>query len=358
MKIYNVLAIAFGASIFFTWLAINVAKRFRIFDYPDRGRKIHSRPMPLLGGVAIFGAYAFALLLNFHFSWELKGVVIASFILMLSGLVDDLRGLPAFARLVMQILCSLLVIGFGVRLNIVPDNLPFSCLIEVVITVIWIVGIINALNFLDGVDGLATGIAVIASGTFCIIAYQTGQQYFAFLNIALAGACLGFLVFNFPPAKIFLGDSGSSFLGFSLAALAAMGEWAEKNPIVALSIPLLILAILIFDMVYISISRIARRKVRTFKQWIDHVDKDHLHHRLLAMGFSPRQTILVIYMVNMVFALAALVLKKATTFQAILLLAQAVLVLAVLTMLMLVIRRHMDESRFYEKQLKEIADKK
>jgi len=120
----------------------------------------------------------------------------------------------------------------------------------------------------------------------------------------------------------------------------------------------LILAILIFDMVYISISRIAKKKVRTFKQWIDYVDKDHLHHRLLAMGFSPRQTILVIYMVNMVFALAALVLKKATTFQAVLLLAQAVVVLAILTMLMLVIRRHIDESRFYEQQLKEIADNK
>ena len=117
---------------------------------------------------------------------------------------------------------------------------------------IWIVGITNALNCIDGVDGLAAGLIVIVSGTFFIIAYQTGQQYFAFLNAALGGACLGFLFFNFYPAKIFLGDAGSSFLGFMIASLAVMGEWAEKKPIVALSIPLLVLAILIFDMTYIG----------------------------------------------------------------------------------------------------------
>ncbi len=348
----KIFVLAFGASVIFTWLAIRLASKLRIFDQPEE-RKIHKRPVPLLGGVAVFGAYALALLLNFHFSWALKGVVIASFIIMLSGLFDDVKKLPAAARLIVQILCSLVVVYCGIRINIIPDDLPFAVTLETLITVFWIVGITNALNFMDGIDGLAAGMSFIVSGTFFIIAYQTGQPYFAFLNIALAGASLGFLVFNFHPARIFLGDAGSSFLGFTLASLAAMGEWAEKRPIVALSIPLLLLAILIFDMVYITISRIARGTVRTFKEWIEYVGRDHLHHRLIGMGFTQVQTVLFIYLVNVIFALGALVLMKATTAQAILLLSQGVCFLVIVTVLMVVGKNHLDKSRFYEEQLKE-----
>ncbi|MEA3488854.1 MAG: MraY family glycosyltransferase [Candidatus Omnitrophota bacterium] len=324
-------------------------------DNPGQ-RKIHQKPIPLLGGIAIFASYSLALLLNFHFSWELKGVVIASFLILAAGLWDDVRELPAWVRLFVQIFCSLIVVWFGVRLNIVPDHLPFARSLETVITVIWIVGITNALNFMDGIDGLAAGLAFIASGAFFIVAYQTGQGYFAFLSIALAGACLGFLFFNFHPAKIFLGDAGSSFIGFSLASLAVMGEWAESNPIVALSIPLLILAVLIFDMIYISISRIAHGKVRNFREWIEHVDMDHLHHRLIGLGLTQVQAVFFIYLVSIVFALGALVLKNATTLQALLLLLQCFFVLVIVTVLMLVGRRNIRKNLFSGDRLKEIED--
>ncbi|MFQ5953148.1 MAG: glycosyltransferase family 4 protein, partial [Candidatus Omnitrophota bacterium] len=332
---FKVFLFSFIGAVIFTWLAIKIATKLNILDYPAE-RKIHSKPIPLLGGVVIYLAYATALLINFHFSWELKGVVIASTIIMLTGLVDDVRGLSAASRLIMQVLCALIIVSFGVYINIIPDKLPFAFPLEVLITVVWVVGVTNSVNFIDGADGLATGLALIASVAFFIIAIQTGQWYFAVLNIALAGACLGFLVFNFHPAKIFLGDSGSSFLGFTLASLAAMGEWAERNPIVALSIPLLVLAVLIFDMVYVSISRIARRKVKTFNEWIEYVGKDHLHHRLIGLGFTHRQTVLFIYMVSIIFAVGALVLKRATTFQAVLLLLQAAIVLTIVTVLMVV----------------------
>jgi UDP-GlcNAc:undecaprenyl-phosphate GlcNAc-1-phosphate transferase len=309
-----------------------------------------------LGGVAIFAAYVTALLLNFHFSWQLKGVVISSTFIMFAGLVDDVKELSALARLLIQVLCALLVISFGVYINIIPDRFPFAFSIEVLITILWIVGITNALNFIDGADGLATGISLIAAGTFFIIAYQTGQGYFAFLNIALSGACLGFLLSNFHPAKIFLGDAGSSFLGFTIASLAVMGEWAQGRPIVALSIPILVLAVLIFDMIYISISRIAQKKVRTFKEWIDYVGKDHLHHRLIGIGFSHRQTVLFVYLICIIFAIGALVVKRATTFQAVLLLLQAAFVLVIVSILMIVGQGHMEKSRMYKNRLEEMGE--
>ena len=349
----QVFLFAFVGAIIFTWLAIRLSAKFGIMDFPDAERKVHTRPVPLLGGVAVFAAYTLALLLNFHFSWELKGVVIASFFLMISGLLDDVKGLSAAARLLIQVLCALVVVSFGVCLKIIPDNWPFSYTLEVIITVIWIVGITNALNFMDGIDGLAAGITLIASSAFFVIAYQTGQGYFAFLNIALAGASLGFLVFNFYPAKIFLGDAGSSFLGFSLASLAVMGDWAEKKPIVAFSIPLLVLAVLIFDMVYISASRIYHGKVKTFKEWIEYTGKDHLHHRLLRIGFSQVQAVLFIYLISIVFAFAALALRYATMAQAVLLLLQGIFILIIVTVLMMVGHEHMQEKRSLEKRLKE-----
>jgi UDP-GlcNAc:undecaprenyl-phosphate GlcNAc-1-phosphate transferase len=351
--VLKIFLFSFISAVIFTWIAMKSAVKLDILDHPAE-RKIHARPIPLLGGVAVFCAYVVALLANFHFSWALKGVVISSAFLMLAGLVDDTWELSAGARLLIQILCALLLVSFGLYINIIPDRLPFAFPLEVIITVLWIVGITNAMNFIDGADGLATGLALIASGTFFIIAYQTGQIYFAFLNIALAGACAGFLLFNFHPAKIFLGDAGSSFLGYTIASLAIMGEWAHKKPIVALSIPLLVLAVLIFDVIYISVSRIARKKVRTFREWIEYVGKDHLHHRLIGIGFSQRQTVLFIYLICIVFAIGALVLKKATTFQAVLLLLQGAFVLVVVTILMIVGQGHLEKSRMYESRLKEI----
>ena len=339
----KVFILAFLGSIVFTFLAILIAKKFNIVDSPS-ARKVHTKPTPLLGGVAIFAAFILALLLNFSFSWELKGIVIAASIILLSSLVDDVKELPASIRLIVQVLCALVVISFGVRLNIIPDQTPLAVTIEAIITVIWIVGITNAMNFLDGIDGLAGGISFIAAGTFFVIAYQTGQIYFAYLNIALAGACLGFLFFNFHPAKIFLGDAGSSFLGFTLASLAVMGEWAEKSPIVALSIPLLILVVLIFDTAYISVARIYQGKVKNFKEWIEYVGQDHLHHRLMGLGLSQVQAVVFIYIVCLVFSLGALVLKHATILQAVLLLAQCVLVLTIVTVLMIIGRKNIEES--------------
>ena len=352
----KIFLLAFTGSVIFTWVAIKVAEKLDIMDHPDE-RKVHAKPVPLLGGVAIFAACMLSILLNFSFSIELKAVVVASFVILLSGLIDDIRGLSTLIRLGVQIICSVIIIFFGVRLNIIPDNFPFAVLIESVITVLWIVGITNAFNFMDGIDGLAAGLMVIASGTFFIVAYQTNQPYFAFLSLALAGSSLGFLVFNFNPAKIFLGDAGSNFLGFMIASLAVMGEWAERKPIVALSIPLLVLALPIFDTLYVMVSRATQGKSKTFRECLDYVGKDHFHHRLMGLGFSQRQTVMFAYLICMVFSLGALTLQRAATVgQAILLLFQACFILIIVTVLMLVSKDKIDKSRSYDNMRKGMID--
>jgi len=272
-----------------------VATRLKILDHPNE-RKIHKKPIPLLGGLAIYASFVITIFLNFSFSIELKGVILGGTIILLLGLIDDIKHLSAKWKLLGQIVASGILISCGVKLSFLPDTW-WGYTGEVLLTIIWVVGITNAVNFFDGMDGLATGLTAVCSFSFFIVAEITGQSYLGFLTIALAGSCLGFLKFNFRPASIFLGDAGSTFLGFSLAGIAVMGGWAEKNPKVALSLPIIILSVLIFDMIYITIARVWDGRVRNFIEWIEYTGKDHLHHRLVALGFNETQTVLLIYLI-------------------------------------------------------------
>jgi len=272
-----------------------IAAKLKILDHPN-DRKIHKKPIPLLGGLAIFGSYVAAIIFNFNFSIELKGVVIGGTIILIIGLIDDIKHIPATWKLISQVLASSILILYGVRLSFLPSTW-WGYAGEVLLTIIWVVGITNAVNFFDGMDGLAAGLAAICSLSFFIVAQITGQPYLGYLTIALAGSCLGFLKFNFRPASIFLGDAGSTFLGFTLAGIAVMGGWAEKNPKVALSLPIIILSVFIFDMIYITIARVWDGRVRSFREWVEYTGKDHLHHRLVALGFNETQTVLLIYLI-------------------------------------------------------------
>lgn len=327
----------FLISFLFTPLVRKFALKFNILDYPNE-RKLHSRAIPLLGGLAIYIAFAVTVLINFHFSLELKGVALGATLIMVMGLIDDIRPISAKLRLIGQVLAGLVLIRYRVMVSFLP-NVLWGRIGEAIITIIWVVGVTNAINFLDGLDGLATGLSVVAAGTFFIIAMQTNQSYLAYLTIALAGATLGFLPYNFHPARIFLGDSGSGFLGFSLAGLAVMGGWAENNPIVALTIPVLVLGISIFDMVYITIARIMQHKVTNFTSWIEYVGKDHFHHRLLNLGLSQRQTALFIYLISLCLSLGAIALRGASTDDAILLLIQATIIFLIITILMIAAKK-------------------
>ena len=272
-----------------------IALRLKILDHPEE-RKIHKMPIPLLGGLAIYTSYVVTVFLNFNFSIELKGIVIGGTIILLVGIIDDIKHLSATWKLISQISASGVLILFGVKLSFLP-NTWWGNGGEVLLTIIWIVGITNAVNFFDGMDGLATGLTAICALSFFIVAQITGQGYLGYLTIALAGSCLGFLKFNFKPASIFLGDAGSTFLGFTLAGIAVMGGWAEKNPKIALTLPILILSVFIFDMVYITVARVLSGTVKNFKEWIEYTGKDHLHHRLVTLGFNETHTVLLIYLI-------------------------------------------------------------
>jgi UDP-GlcNAc:undecaprenyl-phosphate GlcNAc-1-phosphate transferase len=338
MKMYFYLFItSFALSFLLTPLIKKIAIAYNILDYPDE-RKIHKAPIPLAGGVAIYISFATSILANYHFSLPLKGVVVGSTIIVLMGLIDDVRSMSATARLSGQVIAALILIRCGVAVTFLP-NVPWGKAGEAAITILWVVGITNAFNFLDGLDGLATGLAAIAAGAFFVIALQTNQPYLGFLTIVLLGATLGFLPYNFNPAKIFLGDSGSAFLGFSLASLGVMGDWAEKDPLVSLSLPVLVLGVSIFDMIYITLSRIKHGTVTNFRTWIEYVGKDHFHHRLLNMGLTQKQAVLFIYAVSLCLAAGAIAITGTFYNGTMLLLFQATLIFLIISILMICGRR-------------------
>jgi len=330
----RIFVLSFLASLLCTPLMRILSGKLRILDTPNE-RKIHTFPTPLLGGLAIYAAFFIAVVYNFDFSKEMKGVAIGGTLVLLVGLVDDIRELPATVKLLGQLLAVSVLVWYGVRLSFLPNNL-WGDIGEVILTTIWVVGITNALNYIDGMDGLATGCAAIFALFLSIVALQTGQQYLGYLSIALLGGCLGFLPYNFKlrrPASIFLGDAGSTFLGFTLASLAVMNDWAKNEPVKALSAPVLIMGVLIYDMIYTTIFRIATKKVSTVKEWLDYTGKDHLHHRLNAIGLNKKQTVLFIYLINICLGIGAIVLRPARTIDAVMLIFQAVVIVFLISIL-------------------------
>jgi len=331
------LVFSFLLAFFLTLVIRRIATKLKILDYPEE-RKIHEQPIPLLGGLAVYIAYVAAIFLNFSFSTELKGIILGGTVILVVGLVDDIKELSATWKLMAQILATGILIYYGVRLSFLPNNW-WGIGGEILLTVIWVVGITNAVNFFDGMDGLATGLIAICCLSFFIVALLTNQPYLGYLTIALAGSCLAFLIFNFKPASIFLGDAGSTFLGFTIAGIAVMGGWAQDNPKVALGLPLLILSVFIFDVIYISVSRIYRGQVKNIKEWIEYTGKDHLHHRLVALGLTEVQTVLFIFLITACLGITGIILRATGDIVIYLEILQALLIFAIIVILMRTGRR-------------------
>jgi len=311
--------------------------RTGIFDFPAE-RKVHRMPTPLLGGVAIFAAFTITILANSIMSTQMKAVLTAGTCMFILGILDDVWGISGRIKFIIQILIALLPpLWGGVYIDIFPSTFYWH-VAEVALTVLWIVGITNAFNFIDGMDGLAAGMAAIACFFFGIIAMRTGQQLFLLVTMALLGSSLGFLPYNFRQLKsatLFLGDTGSTFMGFMLACVAVMGEWAEGDPVKALSVPLLILGIIILDTTYTTISRIVYGKVNSFTEWLEYTGKDHLHHRLNTLGLSKKQSVFFIYTLSAILGVGAVVIRRSSTTEVFLELCQAVAIFSIVAILML-----------------------
>lgn len=311
-------------SFFWTYLLmpflIKLSFKIGLLDKPDESRKTHKQPTSLAGGVAIYIAFALTILFNFHFSLQMKAILVASAIIFTVGLIDDIGKISAKVRLLGQLVAASILIYYGVRVTFVPDWMG-GIFTEIVITLIWLIGITNSMNFIDGINGLASGSCIIYCVFFAIVSIITKQTYMMFLVVTVAGSCLGFFIYNFrykKPAWVFLGDSGSTFLGFFLASIAILGEWG--NSIVDITIPVLIMSVLIFDMTLTTIVRIYTGEVKTFGQWIHYTGRDHLHHRLSDLGLGDGFAALVIFGVSICFGLEALVLKSAHFYESIILL--------------------------------------
>jgi UDP-GlcNAc:undecaprenyl-phosphate/decaprenyl-phosphate GlcNAc-1-phosphate transferase len=318
-----------------TPLSQYIARKFGIMDYPDT-RKIHSKPTPLLGGIAIYLAFLGAILTNYIFDEKVGAILLGGTLLVVIGVWDDYKGAPAGSKLLLQILATLLLIKSGIVIKFFPTITVLGTIGNIFLTLLWVVGITNAFNFFDGMDGLATGLGAIIATFLGIIAFQTFQPFLGWLSAAIVGGCLGFLPYNFRlrrPASIFLGDTGSVFLGFVLASLAVMGEWADNAPFVSLTNPILIFGVLIFDMIYITVTRISSKRVINFSQWISYVGKDHLHHRLYSVLKDGRSTVIFIFFLSATLGLGALALRNARIVDALILISQASIILVLVTVL-------------------------
>ena len=254
--------IAFGL----TPLVIRLAHAFDVLDVPAF-RKVHSEPTPLLGGLAIYAAFTTAILANSILDRQVSAILIGGSLLVFVGILDDIFDVPAIVKLVAQLVAAAIVIGSGVAITLFP-RFRFGDFIDTILTIVWLLGITNAMNFFDGMDGLATGLSIVTASFLGLFAFLSFQPFLGWFSAALVGSCLGFLPFNFRrkgPALVFLGDAGSTFLGFVLAALAVKGEWAENN-IIDIGAPVLIFWVFIYDMTYITVARVLTGKVRGFRR--------------------------------------------------------------------------------------------
>ena len=302
------LMVALGMGLILTPLARRLAVRVDLVDRPVE-RSSHSKPIPFGGGHAIFVAFwVTTIALAWPLTPPLVGLLIGSSILLVVCTVDDRVNLPPLPRLLAQLLAGLIAYAWGVRVVQIanpvsawlgPEFILMSWL-ELPVTVLWIAFVTNAMNWLDGLDGLAAGVSAIAATTLALVAASSNQTLMTALPVAaLAGAAVGFLRYNYPPASIFMGDSGAMFLGYMLASLSVIG--AVKGPAaLVLMIPLLVLGLPIYDSLSTMFARLRRR------QPIYHADRAHLHHRLRDSGLSTRETVLFMYGVTGLLCMIAL----------------------------------------------------
>jgi len=329
-----ILLFAFLGAGAMTPLMVHLSHQWGLVDHPS-DRKIHVHPTPRLGGVAVYLGFLGSVLLNSILPDWMTATLVAGSLLLIVGVVDDVWELPASSKLVAQLVAAGIVIATGKVLTLFPSG-PVGDVANVLLTLLWIVGITNAFNFFDGMDGLATGLAILIAGFMGVVAFETNQPGLGWVAIAIIGAGVGFLPYNFrgrKPAVVFLGDGGATFLGFTLACLAVKGNWAHHSPIVSFSNPLLIFGVLIYDMIHITVERVATGKVHSIKEWLDYVGKDHLHHRLERALGSRQASVAMIFLMTICLGLAALAFRHAETADALLLLVQACLIVAMITIL-------------------------
>ena len=314
-------AVAAVLSYFFTPPVKNFAHKVGAIDVPKDARRMHKKPIPRLGGLAIYGGFLCSILIFGQLDETMLCVLLGAAIIVALGIFDDVLALGAKLKFVVQIVAAAipvcigdLQIGLFTNLNPLSDT-PFVHLgiLAVPVTIIWIVGITNAVNLIDGLDGLAVGVSSIAAITMLAVALLTGNMPIAITMAALAGACIGFMPYNLNPAKIFMGDTGSTFLGYMLATVSIMGLF-KFYAVISFAVPFLILGLPIFDTANAIIRRVAAGRSTMSP------DRGHVHHKLIDMGFNQKQAVAILYAISATLGLTAVVLTSSGEVKAIVLL--------------------------------------
>lgn len=298
-NVFVIVIVTLLTSLIIVPIVKKIAIHVNAMDEPN-ARKIHKVPMPRLGGLAIYLAFLLGYMLYGEVSTQMLSILIGSFLLLLIGFVDDINSVPARYKLIVQIIAAAIVVLYGdlsfTELSVFGHKIYFNAFWGSTLSIIFIVAITNAINLIDGLDGLAAGISSIYFLTIAIIAFILNRigGLDVIISLIMLGATLGFLVHNFPPAKIFMGDSGSLFLGFMISVIALLGY--KVTTFTSLIVPIVILAIPIFDTIFAILRRIIKG------QNIGVADKEHFHHQLLKMRYSPTKSILIIYAIDIAFA--------------------------------------------------------
>lgn len=318
---YKALLFCFIAAVLITPLVKKIAIKIGATDQPNQ-RKVHKNIMPRLGGLGIFISFALGMLIFFPESELTWPVLIGATIIIITGVLDDLIELSPKLKLSGQLLAAGVVVVGGVQVEFI--NLPFGGTIEfgyfsIPITVLWIIGITNAINLIDGLDGLAAGVSSIALLTISGMAITMGNVFVVFAGFMMLGATVGFLIYNFYPAKIFMGDTGALFLGFMISVLSLLGF--KNVTLFSFIIPVIILGVPISDTIFAILRRMIQRKP------LSAPDKSHLHHCLINLGYSHPETVLMIYAVSAIFSLAAVIFSQSTLFGAMIVMALLVLMI-------------------------------
>jgi len=328
MSNFYVLAIITALiSMLITPLVKKLAIRVNAIDVPKDERRVHIKPIPVMGGLAIYISFVIGTILyNGVLTTSQTGIIIGATIIVIGGIIDDIKELRPKYKLLIQIIAAICLLMSGIKISMITNPFggfyPFLSTgwINIPVTIIWIVGVTNAFNLIDGLDGLAAGIAFISCVTLMIVSILNGRLEAAFLTAVLSGAILGFLPYNFNPASIFMGDTGSQLLGFLLAAISIEGAIKSATAFV-IAVPILAFGLPIYDTLFAMI----RRKVNGNP--IMQADKGHLHHRLLDMGLSQKQAVVIMYFISAILGGIAIIAMRMSTQRAYFLLTSVIVII-------------------------------
>lgn len=308
VDVMTALLLALIVSFLATPLVRRLAFKIGAVDIPRDNRRMHDHPIPRLGGLAIFLGFLVSVLAYAQIDMEMQGILIGAVIIAVLGIADDIHSLPAKFKFIVQIVAALCAVLHGVAIQVINNPNVFSENAywvlggwSIPLSVIWIVAITNSVNLIDGLDGLADGVSTIGALTMLILALILGEQEISIVCGALVGACVGFLPYNMNPARIFMGDTGSTFLGFILACVSIQGLF-KYYAVISFLVPFIILGLPIFD----TASAIIRRILKGQSPMV--ADRSHIHHKLIDMGLNQKQAVATLYIISGVLGLSAVLL--------------------------------------------------